>query len=135
MIVVDTNVIAYLAISGEFTKVAERVLRKDSQWTSPILWQSELSNVLMVYVRKGILDLLKAQERMNFAMQVMGEGTTVISQNDVLALAAQSTCSSYDCEFVALAQSLGVPLVTNDKRVLKDFPGTAVSLAEFADRL
>ena len=40
-------------------------------------------------------------------------------------------CSAYDCEFVALALDLKVPLVTSDKKVLKAFKGTAIALHEF----
>jgi predicted nucleic acid-binding protein len=47
----------------------------------------------------------------------------------VLSLAAQSGCSAYDCEFVALAQDLRVPLVTTDRQILKAFPTVAVSPA------
>lgn len=46
---------------------------------------------------------------------------------DVFDVAAQSTCSAYDCEFVALAKQYNVPLVTVDKKILREFPQTAVS--------
>ena len=35
--------------------------------------------------------------------------------------------SNYDCEFVALAQDLGVSLVTVDKQILEQFSYVAVS--------
>ncbi len=38
---------------------------------------------------------------------------------------------AYDCEFVALARDLNVPLVTSDKQVLTQFPDVATSLATF----
>ena len=38
---------------------------------------------------------------------------------DVLKLARDSDCSAYDCEFVVLANSLDVKLMTMDKKVLK----------------
>lgn len=34
---------------------------------------------------------------------------------------AQSGCSAYDCEFVALAQYLDVPLVSADRKLRKRF--------------
>lgn len=40
-----------------------------------------------------------------------------------------SDCSAYDCEFVVLARSMGLALVTEDKRILRCFPETAVSIA------
>ena len=49
-----------------------------------------------------------------------------------MRLIETSPCAAYDCEFVAVAQALDLPLVTADKRLLAAFPGTAVGLAEYA---
>lgn len=49
----------------------------------------------------------------------------------VLILADSSSCSAYDCEFVALAKQLGAKLVTEDKKILREFPDVAVSLDVF----
>jgi predicted nucleic acid-binding protein len=53
------------------------------------------------------------------------------SYPDILRLASVSKCSAYDCEFVALAHSLGVPLVTSDAEILDSFPSIAVSPKDF----
>ena len=37
MIVVDTNVIAYLALPTEYTSNAEKLLAVDPEWTAPVL--------------------------------------------------------------------------------------------------
>ena len=47
-------------------------------------------------------------------------------------MSTSSGCSAYDCEAVALAQALEVPLVTTDAAILHEFPGQAVGLKEFA---
>lgn len=47
----------------------------------------------------------------------------------VLELVRDSDCSAYDCEFVALAMSLGITLVTEDKKLLKAFPAQALALS------
>jgi predicted nucleic acid-binding protein len=36
----------------------------------------------------------------------------------VMSLALESGCSAYDCEYVALARLLSVPLVTEDRQLL-----------------
>jgi predicted nucleic acid-binding protein len=65
------------------------------------------------------------------AEEIIGGREYRVSSEKVLELAAQSRCTAYDCEYVALAQDLGVPLVTADKQVLKAFPKIAVSLEKF----
>jgi len=126
MIVADTNLIAYLLIPGEKTACAQQVYMHDSDWQTPQLWRSELRNVLMLYVRKQHLPLVKAIQIMALAEKRFGAGQAVASQH-VLTLAAGSDCSAYDCEFVALAEKKQVRLVTSDKRVLAAFPSIAVS--------
>ncbi len=56
----------------------------------------------------------------------------VVDTAEVLSLAAESGCSAYDCEFVALARNLGVSLVTSDREVLKAFPAIAVPLERYS---
>lgn len=52
MIVVDTNVIAYLYLPGEHTAAAEALLERDPEWAAPILWRSEFRNILTGYMRR-----------------------------------------------------------------------------------
>ena len=54
-----------------------------------------------------------------------------ISSLQVLKLVFQSDCSAYDCEFVALAKYLKTELVTQDKKILRNFPETAFSLESY----
>ena len=51
----------------------------------------------------------------------------------VLRLAAESPCSAYDCEFVALAAELRARLVTFDREILEAFPRVAVSPQRFLE--
>ncbi|MET0516631.1 MAG: hypothetical protein ABW047_15040 [Nitrospiraceae bacterium] len=56
----------------------------------------------------------------------------VAKSSRVMTFAAESGCSAYDCEFVATAHDLGVPLMTVDRQLLKAFPRVAVHPAAFA---
>ena len=55
MIVTDTNVIGYLFLSSEESQLSELALRKGPEWAAPVLWRSELRNVLATYMRKTII--------------------------------------------------------------------------------
>jgi predicted nucleic acid-binding protein len=68
---------------------------------------------------------------MDEALQMMEDREYEVDSNRVLRLVADSTCSAYDCEFVALAQELGTFLVTLDKGILNGFPTVAVSVDTF----
>lgn len=131
MIVVDTNIIAYLYLNNERSEQVEQLMEKDSEWAAPLLWRSELRNVLALYMRKEILSVKEAQQVMEEASFFMEGREYDVVSFQVLELAASSTCSAYDCEFVALAQELEKILVTDDNKILKEFPDTAVSLDKF----
>jgi len=131
MIVVDTNVIAYLFLQGDSTAQAEKLLEVDSEWTVPFLWRSEFRSVLAFYVRQKIIALDLALRIAREAELVMQDREYEVNSTPVLNLVVGSPCSAYDCEFVALAQGLNVPLVTSDKGILSEFPSTAVSLQQF----
>jgi len=131
VIVVDTNVIAYLLLPGEHSDAAQRAFARDPAWTAPVLWRSEFRSVLAGYMRKGELDVADAAELEQAAGTILEGAEFHPDGGRVLRLVAASRCSAYDCEFVALGEELGVPLVTTDARVLKDFPETTLALEEF----
>jgi predicted nucleic acid-binding protein len=131
MIVVDTNIIGYLYLTSEKSILAEGALERDPLWAAPLLWRSEMRNVLGFYLRKGLLSLDDAGLIMEEATALMRGQEYGVTSNQVLELVSNSTCSAYDCEFVALARDLNVPLVTVDQQILKDFQETAVSLETF----
>jgi len=56
-----------------------------------------------------------------------------VDSRKIIKLIDSSECSAYDCEFVALAQNLDVPLITSDKQIINDFPETAISIESFGE--
>lgn len=131
MLVADTNLIAYLWIPGEHTSEAERLVRKDPDWAVPLLWRSEFRNLLAGYVRSGNLQLELALQLTEEAERFVAGKEYGVPSPRVVEAAVASKCSAYDCEFVVLAEDLGVKLVTTDRQVLKAFPRQAVSIQRF----
>jgi predicted nucleic acid-binding protein len=131
MIVVDSNIIIHVHVQSERTALALQVLQKDPYWVAPPLWQSEFRNVMAGYIRRRILKLEDAKLIMKSALKTM-EGREILPPSDlVLDLVAASDCSAYDCEYVALARHLNVKLVTDDNKILRSFPETAVEHGAF----
>jgi len=67
---------------------------------------------------------------MNEAEELLAAPNEAVSTDHVLHLVSTSTCSAYDCEFVAAAQQLGVPFITEDRAILVAFPEVAQSLRQ-----
>lgn len=134
MIVVDTNIIAYLFVTSDRSAQAEKALLKDPLWVAPLLWRSEMRNVLTLYARKKILKLAEVQHIMSEALHLMQGREYEAVSHQVLDLAAASTCSAYDCEFVALAKDMDLRLLTADAQILRQFPDVAMPLEEFVTK-
>lgn len=129
MIVVDTNVLAYLYLPTDHTSRAEALLQQDPEWVAPVLWRSEFRNILAGYMRPKTLTLDEARAVQAEAEALLAGNEHDVDSQHVLELVRDSDCSAYDCEFVALAIRLGVKLVTMDAKLLKAFPKHAFSLA------
>lgn len=130
MIVVDSNIVAYLYLPSELSAQAEQLLAKEPDWAAPTLWRSELRNVLALYLRKDLLSFEQAYAIQTEAEALLADAVYEVPSLDVLRLVESSDCSAYDCELVALAKHLNIKLVTADRKILKEFPAIAMTLAQ-----
>jgi predicted nucleic acid-binding protein len=131
VIVVDTNVVAYLYLPSDWSAHAEALLRHDPDWAAPVLWRSEFRSILAGYLRRGALTFEQACAIQAEAEDLLAGNEHDMDSADVLRLVRDSECSAYDCEFAALAADLGARLVTMDRKLLGAFPARAVSLKTF----
>lgn len=129
MIVVDSNVMAYLYLPGERTANAEALLEQDAKWAAPVLWRSEFRNILAGYTRRKTLTFEQACSIQSEAEDLLSGAEFEVDSRSVLELVRDSDCSAYDCEFIALAIKLDTKLVTADKKVLRAFPDRTMALA------
>jgi len=131
LIVADTNLIAGLYTESAQRDLAMAAYEKDQNWAAPYLWRSEFRNVMALYMRKELLELGQAIQITHWAEGQMTTKEYFPMASRVLNLASMSGCTAYDCEFVSLAEDLGLTLVTFDKKVLRAFPSIAVSPFDF----
>lgn len=128
MIVVDSNVIAYCWINGERTALAHRLRGLDPDWHAPLLWRSEMRNILAGYRRDGSLSSEQVRRIMGAAEAGLAGCEHHIPSDRVFAVTERSRLSASDSEFVALAEILGVSLVTADRAILRACSERAISL-------
>jgi predicted nucleic acid-binding protein len=135
VIVTDANQLIYLYVrGGALTDRVDAVYRLDGDWAAPFLWRSEVRNALARMIRDNKITMVEACAVLANAETLLKNQEYVVASPDVLALAIQSGCTAYDCEYVALAEALNVPLVTDDREVLCAFPARALSPAQFITR-
>ena len=131
MIVTDTNIIAYLYLPTIHTEDVVTLLHKDPHWIAPLLWRSEFRNILALYVRKNVVKPGTAMAIQAQAERQMADNEYTVNSVSVMTLSNQSGCSAYDCESVSVAKSLGLKLITGDRKLLRAFPDIAVTAPEY----
>ena len=129
MIVVDSNIVAYLYLPGDRTAAAEALLEQDPDWAAPVLWRSEFRNILAGYMRRKTITSDQACSLQSEAESLLAGAEFEVDSSAVLELVRDTDCSAYDCEFIALAIKLNTQFVTVDKKLLREFPTRAVALA------
>ena len=134
MIVVDTNIISYLLIPNDrYNQLADELFEKDSNWISPILWRHELLNVLSIYLRRNIINSTACKSIYQEAVETV-TSRPISDFEKVFNIVKNSNLSSYDCEFVALANENKLPLITEDKKITREFPDIACTIKAYLNR-
>jgi predicted nucleic acid-binding protein len=130
VLLVDTNIIAYLLIEGDYTAAAQNLRRRDPDWRSEAFLMVEFTNVLAASIVAGRMTLPLAQRFLLKAGSLLHGKLAHIPHPPVLATAAQYRVSAYDARFLALSEQLGVRLVTEDTKLRAAAPALTQSLAD-----
>jgi predicted nucleic acid-binding protein len=131
MLIVDTNVVAYLLIEGEKTEQARSVWAADPDWRAPRLLSYELANVFRGLVRQRALSLETGLGGMASAVSLVHALQHEPSTARILEIAVKLNLTVYDACYLASAESEGGPLVTEDARLLRAAPQIARPLSSF----
>jgi predicted nucleic acid-binding protein len=129
MVVVDTNVLAYLLIEGDRTKQAQALFAKDSDWRSETFLLVEFSNVLTTYRRVRALSAQQAESLLAEAASRVRELLNIPNLH-ALRCAQRFAVSAYDARFLAVADILGVKLVTENAKLRAAAPALTRSIAQ-----
>lgn len=130
MLAVDSNILAYLLIEGPRTVDARSLFGLDPDWHVDEFALVELSNILATAVRLGQLDLGRAEAALSEAQSVVEGAQHGVTHAEALALAERYRVTAYDARHLGVALALGVPLVTEDRKLRKAAPAMTRSLAE-----
>jgi len=129
VVIVDTNVLAYLLIEGDRSAEAQSLYAYDPEWRSEAFLLVEFSNVLATYLRAGGLSRPQAESLLAEAEQRV-RGLVNLPHAQALRVAERHGISAYDARFLGAAQALGGKLVTEDARLLKAAPALTQTIAQ-----
>jgi predicted nucleic acid-binding protein len=126
--IVDTNVVAYYLMATEpFVDEVRAFWHQPLDVAAPVLWEAEIANVLWMAARTGLIDKRTALRRLGLAARLgIRSVPTRRLWRGALARALNGNVAAYDTLFVELAVRERKPLVTFDRKLLRDFPDVAV---------
>ena len=130
MLLVDTNVLAYLLIEGDHTAAAQELRARDPDWRSEAFLLVEFTNMLASSIATKRMTLSLAGDFLAKAAGLFNGKLARVPHASVLAIAARHRVSAYDARFLALADQLGRRLVTEDGKLRTAAPALTQSLAE-----
>ena len=87
--------------------------------------------MLATYQRREVLTLAQCKKLLDHTERFMQVAQCEVNMGAALTVAAKYTITGYDAQYIALAQSMGVTLITEDRKLREAVPGVAVSMKEF----
>jgi predicted nucleic acid-binding protein len=118
LFVVDASVAAKWVHREEYYDCAKLLLNEANELHAPDFLLLEMDNVLCKWARQGVFSIRDCQER----REALPKYPVILHdlfrlRDEAFALAQETRRSAYDCLYLALAQSLGAPMVTADRKL------------------
>lgn len=131
MIVVDANILIYALIESQYTPLVDQLRLKEPDWRTTALCLHEVVNVLATYQRRSILTLAQCRELLAYAQSFIEVAQCEVGMDAVLTAAAEYKVTGYDAQYVVLAKSLNLSLITEDRKLRLAAPEVAVSMQDY----
>lgn len=130
MLLIDTNVVAYLLIDGDHTAAAQELRARDPDWRSEASLLVEFINVLASSIATKRMTVDLAENFLANAAALFDGKLDRVPHDSALAIAVRYRVSAYNARFLALADQLGSRLVTEDGKLRAAAPALTQSLTE-----
>jgi predicted nucleic acid-binding protein len=122
VIVADTNLLVYDSIEMIQSRLAKQWRQEEPVWCVPSLWQFEFTNAIMSNVRAGKIEQEAGVAIIIKAIAMYSVNEYGVDQIDVYRVALRYRISTYDANYVVLAEMLGTVCVTGDQQMLERVP-------------
>jgi predicted nucleic acid-binding protein len=129
-LVVDASVAVKWVVREERSEAAHQLIGRDAL-VAPALLLAEVGNALWRNVVAGVLPVAQAKagiDELRFALDEVYPLEPLAAR--ALELAVDLGHPVYDCFYVALAEALGAPLITADRRLITKLNGDLRRLVE-----
>lgn len=121
MVLVDTNILAYLMIDGDRTSAAQALFARDPDWRSETFILVEFTNVVSTYVRTKALTHKQGWALLAEAQEIFPSLVSV-PHAQAYEAAMEFGVSAYDGRFIAIAKQMKSKLVTEDVKLRAAVP-------------
>jgi predicted nucleic acid-binding protein len=129
MIVVDATVVPFLFLEGELTEVVRELHALDSGWVTPPILNHEILHLL---TRLGIAEGKEPMERLWREIRVLlSTAQQIPDPVRSLRLGIEYGLSGYEAQYICLAESLNLPLITEESRLQELFPKRALGVMDY----
>jgi len=134
MIVVDATVVSFLFIEGEMTQSAKELFQRDAEWVTPPILNHEMLSILAVI---GSADQVvePLEEVWRQIRSLIGARQQVPDPLLALRIAIELKISGVHGQYLALAEQLNLPLVTEDIKLRELAPHRCFSIDQALNRL
>jgi predicted nucleic acid-binding protein len=134
--VLDASVVLAWSFKDEVSPYATFIVRsvKNARAMAPIIWPLEVNNALISAVRRERIDELVANRIRNtldqLPVDIDSEVAVASLGQRILRLGIEHGLSAYDASYLELAMRRGLPLATQDQKLVQAAADTGVHVLQ-----